>query len=216
MARPSLGEDSLSLDVIARAALRIIDGEGADALNFRRLGKELGVAHMTVYRRLAEYKVPLDGCVLDYVVGTIPQLPADATWADATEARFTALYELIVAHPGIVAMRRGGPWLGPKVMKLLIEPQLAANLAAGMTPDQMVRAYRRMYLFTLGCACFTDHSTPDAVVARTRAAVSQLPPDQFPAVTGNVEAVLKGVVDHEVFYGGLRQLIRAADPGGGG
>lgn len=215
MARPSLGEDSLSLDVIARAALSIIDSEGADALNFRRLGKELGVAHMTVYRRLAEHKVPLDGCVLDYVVGTIPQLPPDATWADATEARFTALYELIVAHPGIVGFRRGGPWLGPKVMQRLIEPQLAANLAAGMTPDQMVRAYRRMYLFTLGCACFTDYSTPDTVVQRTRAALAVLPPEQFPAVTGHPEAILKGVVDHEVFYGGLRQLIRAADPGGG-
>ena len=216
MARPSLGEDSLSLDVIARAALRIIDSEGADALNFRRLGKELGVAHMTVYRRLADLKVPLDGCVLDYVVGTIPQLDPHSSWADSTEARFTALYEVIVAHPGIVAMRRGGPWLGPRVMQRLIEPQLAANLAAGMTPDQMVRAYRRMYLFTLGCACFTDHSMPEAVVQRTRAALGALPPDLFPAATGNVEAILKGVVDHEVFYGGLRQLIRAADPGLGG
>lgn len=216
MARPSLGEDSLSLDVIARAALRIIDSEGADALNFRRLGKELGVAHMTVYRRLADLKVPLDGCVLDYVVGTVPELDPHSSWADSTEARFTALYEVIVAHPGIVAMRRGGPWLGPRVMQRLIEPQLAANLAAGMTPDQMVRAYRRMYLFTLGCACFTDHSAPESVVQRTRAALGALPPDQFPASTGNVEAILKGVVDHEVFYGGLRQLIRAADPGLGG
>lgn len=216
MARPLVGDDSLSLDVIARAALRIVDAEGADALNFRRLGRELGVAHMTVYRRLADAKVPLDGCVLDYLVGTVPQLPGDASWADATEARFTALYELMVAHPGIVAMRRGGPWLGPQVMRRLIEPQLAANLAAGMTPDQMVRAYRRMYLFTLGCACFTDHATPEVVVSRTRAAIAALPPEQFPAVTGHPEAVLRGVVDHEVFHGGLRQLIRAADPGGGG
>ena len=213
MARPSLGEDSLSLDVIARASLRIIDSEGSDALNFRRLGKELGVAHMTVYRRLADLKVPLDGCVLDYLADSIPQLDPEASWADATEARFTALYEIIVAHPGVVAMRRGGPWLGPRVMQKLIEPQLAANLAAGMTPDQMVRAYRRMYLFTLGCACFTDHATPDAVVNRTRAALAALPPERFPAATGNVEAILKGVIDHEVFYGGLRQLIRAADPG---
>jgi AcrR family transcriptional regulator len=213
MARPSLGEDSLSLDVIARASLRIVDSEGADALNFRRLGKELGVAHMTVYRRLADLKVPLDGCVLDYLADSIPQLDPQASWADATEARFTALYEIIVAHPGVVAMRRGGPWLGPRVMQKLIEPQLAANLAAGMTPDQMVRAYRRMYLFTLGCACFTDHATPEAVVNRTRAALAALPPERFPAATGNVEAILKGVVDHEVFYGGLRQLIRAADPG---
>jgi AcrR family transcriptional regulator len=203
----------LSLDVIARAALRIIDSEGSDALNFRRLGKELGVAHMTVYRRLADLKVPLDGCVLDYLADSIPQLDPKASWADATETRFTALYEIIVAHPGIVAMRRGGPWLGPRVMQRLIEPQLAANLAAGMTPDQMVRAYRRMYLFTLGCACFTDHATPEAVVNRTRAALAVLPPEHFPAATGNVEAILKGVIDHEVFYGGLRQLIRAADPG---
>jgi hypothetical protein len=215
MARPSLGEDSLSLDVIARAALRIIDSEGADALNFRRLGKELGVAHMTVYRRLADLKVPLDGCVLDYLADAIPQLDGRSSWADATEARFTALYEIIVAHPGVVAMRRGGPWLGPRVMQRVIEPQLAANLAAGMTPDQMVRAYRRMYLFTVGCACLTDFATPDAVVQRTSAALSALPPEDFPAVTENVDAILKGVVDHEVFYGGLRQLIRAADPGQG-
>jgi hypothetical protein len=213
MTRPLLGEDSLSLEVIARAALRIIDAEGADALNFRRLGKELGVAHMTVYRRLDALRVPLDGCVLDYVIDAIPQLDPDATWADATEARFTALYDLIVAHPGIVAMRRGGPWLGPRIMQRLIEPQLAANLAAGMTPQQMVRAYRRMYLFTLGCACFTDHATAPAVVERTRLALAVLPADLFPAATGNVEAILEGVVDHEVFYGGLRQLIRAADPG---
>ncbi|HEY3867426.1 MAG TPA: TetR/AcrR family transcriptional regulator C-terminal domain-containing protein [Actinocrinis sp.] len=205
----------MSLDVIARAALRIIDSEGPDALNFRRLGRELQVAHMTVYRRLADLRVPLDGCVLDYVVDTIPQFGPEATWADATEARFVALYDLMVAHPGVVSMRRGGPWLGPKVMRKLIEPQLAANLAAGMTPDQMVRAYRRMYLFTLGCACFTDHALPDAVVTRTRAAIALLPPEQFPAVTAHADAVLRGVVDHEVFYGGLRQLIRAADPGGG-
>jgi hypothetical protein len=150
------------------------------------------------------------------VVGTVPQLDPQSSWADSTEARFTALYEVIVAHPGIVAMRRGGPWLGPRVMERLIEPQLAANLAAGMTPDQMVRAYRRMYLFTLGCACFTDHAMPESVVQRTRAALGALSPEEFPASTGNVEAILKGVVDHEVFYGGLRQLIRAADPGLGG
>ena len=59
-----------------------------------------------------------------------------------------------------------------------------------------------------GCACFTDHATPDAVVQRTRAALAVLPPERFPAVTGNVEAVLKGVVDHEVFYGGPAEGLR--------
>jgi len=212
MARRNAVKAALTLDAIAAAALRLIDDGGVDALTYRSLAVELGVAHMTVYRRLTELNVPLDGCVMDYLVGTLPHLGPEVAWAQATRIRFTALYEFIVEHPGIVGLRRDGPWLGPNAMRRFIEPQLAANLAIGMSPEQMVRAYRRMYLFTLGCACFTDHSTPEAVVARTRRAIEALPVQSFPVVTGNREAILSGVIDHEVFHGGLEQLIRAADP----
>ncbi len=212
MARRNAVKAALTLDAIAAAALRLIDDGGVDALTYRSLAVELGVAHMTVYRRLTELNVPLDGCVMDYLVGTLPHLGPEVAWAQATRIRFTALYEFIVEHPGIVGLRRDGPWLGPNAMRRFIEPQLAANLAIGMSPEQMVRAYRRMYLFTLGCACFTDHSTPEAVVARTRRAIEALSVQSFPVVTGNREAILSGVIDHEVFHGGLEQLIRAADP----
>lgn len=211
MSRRSAHVNDLSLNVIATAALRIIDDEGPDALNFRHLANELGVSHTTVHRRCGDVAGLLDTCV-DHLASQLPDIDPGLPWAQATETRFAALYELMVAHPGLVALRRGRPWLGQKVLAKLVEPTLAANLAAGMTPRQMIEAYRRMYLFTLGCAGFVDHIDPDGAIVRTRTALAALPPEQFPVLTGHMNTILPAVVDHEVYHEGLRQLIRSADP----
>src|SRR5262249_15607283 len=118
----------------------------------------------------------------------------------------------MTAHPALVALRRGRPWLGPEILARLVEPALQANLAAGMTPREMITAYRQMYLFTLGCAVFVDHQHPAAAVQRTRAALAALDPAAFPALTGHLDTILHAVVDHQVYLEGLRRLIRAADP----
>lgn len=211
MSRQSLSAEQLSPASIAEAALRIIDTDGPDALSFRTLGRALDVSHMTVHRRCQDFAGLLDICV-DHLAADLPTIDPTADWADASEARFTSLYDLIVAHPGLVALRRGRPWLGPRILKRLVEPALAANLAVGMTPRQMVEAYRRMYLFTLGAACFVDHIDPDGAVTRSRTALAALDPRHFPVLTGHMSAMLDAVVDHEVYRGGLRQLITAADP----
>jgi hypothetical protein len=73
--------------------------------------------------------------------------------------------ELLTAHPGLIALRGARPWLGPQLLKHLVEPQLADSLAAGMTPEQAIVTYRRLYLLTLGSASFVDHhpsSRPDS------------------------------------------------------
>ncbi|MGW2089938.1 hypothetical protein [Streptomyces sp. NPDC001880] len=91
-------------------------------------------------------------------------------------------------------------------------PQLADSLAAGMTPEKAIVTYRRLYLLTLGSASFVDHRDPKSAQAATRRALATLDPEEFPVLTGQLSAVLPAVVDHEVYYGALRQLIRAADP----
>lgn len=112
-------------------------------------------------------------------------------WADATEQLFTALYKVMTAHPALVALRRGRPWLGGEVLARLVEPALQANLKAGMTPRQMIVAYRQMYLYTLGCAVFVDHQNPAAAVRRTRTPLAALDPAEFPALTGHRAPSLK-------------------------
>lgn len=211
MPRQSTSLDLATPERIAETALLIVDQEGPGALSFRTLAAKLGISLASLQRRCTDLAGLLD-LVTDHLATGLPEIPSGTDWATATEARFTALYELLTAHPGLVALRGGRPWLGPQLLKRLVEPQLADSLAAGVSPEEAVTAYRRMYLLALGCASFVDHRDPKAAQAATRTALAALDPEEFPALTGNLPAILPAVVDHEVYYGALRQLIDAADP----
>ncbi|MFJ1916210.1 TetR/AcrR family transcriptional regulator [Streptomyces sp. NPDC088147] len=211
MPRQSASLDSATPGRIAATALALVDEEGPEALSFRTLAARLGVAHATVQRRCTDLAGLLDLCA-DHLAADLPDIPPGTDWARATEARFRRLYASLTAHPGLLALRGGRPWLGPQLLGRLVEPQLADSIRAGMTPEEAVTAYRRMYLLTLGSATFVDHRDPQSSLAVTRSALAALDPDEFPVLTGHLAAILPAVVDHEVFYGALRQLVRAADP----
>ncbi len=197
----------------------IVDQHGPDALSFRSLATALEISLASLQRRCTDLAGLLD-LITDHLASRLPEIPPGADWATATETRFTALYELLTAHPGLVALRGARPWLGPQLLKRLgpqllkrlVEPQLADSLAAGMTPQDAISAYRRMYLLTLGSASFVDHHDPKAAQAATRRALASLDPEEFPVLTGHLSVILPAVVDHEVYYGALRQLIHAAAP----
>ncbi|SOB88514.1 TetR/AcrR family transcriptional regulator C-terminal domain-containing protein [Streptomyces sp. 1331.2] len=196
---------------IAEQALLIVDRDGHAALSFRTLAAALDISVASLQRRCTDLAGLLD-LVTDHLAAQLPEIEPGTDWAAATERRFTALYELLTAHPGLVALRGGRPWLGPHLLKRLVEPQLAESIAAGMSPQEAVVTYRRLYLLTLGSASFVDHRDPKAAQAATRRALAALDPDEFPALTGHLAQVLRAVVDHEVYFGALRQLIGAADP----
>lgn len=165
----------------------------------------------SLQRRCTDLAGLLD-LVTDHLAAHLPDIPAGTGWASATERRFTALYELLTAHPGLVALRGSRPWLGPQLLKRLVEPQLADSLAAGMTSQNAILTYRRLYLLTLGSASFVDHRDPKSAQAATRRALAALDPEDFPTLTGHLTAILPAVTDHDVYHGALRQLIHAADP----
>ncbi|MFD5111797.1 TetR/AcrR family transcriptional regulator [Streptomyces sp. NPDC058391] len=196
---------------IAGTALSIIDEDGPSALSFRGVAERLGVSHATIFRRCSDLAGLLDLCA-DHLAAQLPDIAPDADWARATETRFGALYQLLTAHPGLATLRGTRPWLGRELLARLTEPQIAANIAAGMSPRDAVATYRRMYLLTLGSAGFVDHRHPGAATAATRTALAPLDPSRFPVLTEHLDAVLAGMSDHEVYYGALRQLIRAAVP----
>ncbi|WP_307813679.1 TetR/AcrR family transcriptional regulator C-terminal domain-containing protein [Streptomyces sp. N35] len=189
----------------------IVDEEGAEALSFRAVAGRLGVAHATIQRRCTDLAGLLDLCT-DHLSLRLPEIPTSDDWATSTETRFRSLYELLTAHPGLLALRGARPWLGQRLLKRLVEPQLAHNLAIGMSPEEAIAAYRRMYLLTLGSASFVDHRDPKQAQAATRTALAALDPEEFPALTGTLTAVVHGVVSHDIYYGALRQLINAANP----
>ncbi|MGW1560870.1 TetR/AcrR family transcriptional regulator [Streptomyces sp. NPDC002144] len=213
MPRHSAALDRATPERIAEAALGLVDEGGPEALTFRALAVRLEISLASLQRRCTDLAGLLDLCV-DQVAARLPDVEPGTEWAAATEARFTALYELLAAHPGLLALRGTRPWLGPNLLARLVEPQLADSLAAGMTPQEAITAYRRMYLLTLGGAGFVDHRDPGPARAATRAALAALDPDRFPALTAHLAAIVPAVTDHEVYFGALRQLIETADPGG--
>ncbi|MFD0278062.1 TetR/AcrR family transcriptional regulator C-terminal domain-containing protein [Kitasatospora sp. NPDC127111] len=211
MPRQSPSLDRATPERIAEQALLIVDRDGHTALTFRTLAAALEISVASLQRRCTDLAGLLD-LVTDHLAAQLPDVEPGTAWATATERRFTALYELLRAHPGLVALRGSRPWLGPQLLKHLVEPQLADSIAAGMTPEDAIVTYRRLYLLTLGSASFVDHRDPKAAQAATRRALAALDPDEFPVLTGHLARILPAVVDHEVHHGALRQLIRAADP----
>ncbi|MFD3873314.1 TetR/AcrR family transcriptional regulator [Streptomyces sp. NPDC058623] len=211
MPRRSASLDRATPDAIAVAALRILDEEGPGQLSFRALAGRLDVSHATVQRRCVDLAGLLDLCT-EHLAAQLPDVPAGTGWAEATELRFGALYRLLTAHPGLLVLRGGRPWLGRQLLARLVEPALADSVAAGMSPAEAMTVYRRMYLLTLGSAAFVDHRDPAAAVAASRAALAALDPAEFPVLAGATADVLPPLTDHEVYYGALRQLIAAAAP----
>lgn len=211
MPRRSDALDRATPGAIAVAALRILDEEGPQRLSFRTLAEQLDVSHATVQRRCADLAGLLDLCT-EHLAAQLPDIPAGTDWADATEQRFRALYLLLTAHPGLIVLRGGRPWLGRQLLARLVEPALADSVAAGMTVTEAITAYRRMYLLTLGSAAFVDHRDPAGAVSASRAALAALDPGEFPVLCGGLPDVLPVLTDHEVYYGALRQLIEAARP----
>ncbi|MFJ3173552.1 TetR family transcriptional regulator [Streptomyces sp. SID7760] len=211
MPRRSAALDRATPEAIAVAALRLIDEEGPHALSFRALADRLEVSHATVQRRCADLAGLLDLCT-EHLAGQLPEIPAGTGWAEAAELRFTALYRLLVAHPGLLVLRGGRPWLGRQLLARLVEPALADSVAAGMTAAEAMTAYRRMYLLTLGSAAFVDHRDPAGATAASRAALAALDPREFPVLTGGLADVLPALTDHDVYHGALRQLIEANRP----
>ncbi len=71
---------------VLRAAVDLADREGLGALTMRRLGGELGVEAMSLYKHVANKEAILDG-IVEVVVGEIEVPTDEADWKQAMRRR---------------------------------------------------------------------------------------------------------------------------------
>ena len=140
----------LSREAIVTAALALLDREGAEALTMRRLGAELGVEAMSLYRHLASRAELLDGVAARLAAEIEPQeRPAD--WADALRGFAGEVRALARRHPAaftLVGIRVLG---GPSALAPL-EDVLASLRTGGFTPARAIAAYRLVIAYARGYA----------------------------------------------------------------
>lgn len=131
-----------------RAALAIADADGLDGLTMRRLGAELGVEAMSVYKHAAGKGDVLDG-MLELVMAEI-ELPAPGgDWAADVRAIGFGLRDAGLRHPaafGLLVRRT------PTSDRALapIEATLAALRAGGFDDRTAVRVFWALVAYVLG------------------------------------------------------------------
>src|SRR5688572_33505298 len=102
----------LSRDRVVRAAMEVADREGLAALTMRRLGQELGVEAMSLYKHVANKDAILDG-IVDLVVGEIALPRPRDGWKSAMRRRGVSAHQVLMRHrwvcPLLISRVNTGP-----------------------------------------------------------------------------------------------------------
>jgi len=90
---------------VFKAAIKIADDEGLDALTMRHLAEELGVEAMSLYYHVANKEAVLDG-IIDAIMGEVKEaaggldVPEDKTdWKKALRTRILTSRTVMLRHP---------------------------------------------------------------------------------------------------------------------
>jgi AcrR family transcriptional regulator len=144
----------LNRERVLASALELVDREGLSALSMRRLGTELGVEAMALYRYAASKDALLDGLVEALYLELEERLAADADedpdWRAGLHRIARATYEVCVTHP--------------QAVPLLATRLLAVPLAR--RPAAVLRDHERVLILLRG-AGFDEAVTADVFRAFT-------------------------------------------------
>jgi AcrR family transcriptional regulator len=149
----------LDRDRILEAAVAFVDENGLRGLTMRRLGSELGVEAMSLYRYVAGREELLDGIVEKVLAemaedSEIRDAPTDG-WQDFLQRLAHGFRRVALAHPGVFPLLAArppeAPWIRPPLRDLQwVERFLNGLLGAGFSDETAVGAYRAFTSFLLG------------------------------------------------------------------
>jgi AcrR family transcriptional regulator len=201
----------LSREKIATAALAVIDRDGLDALTMRSLGRELGVAAMSLYRHVAD-RSALEVLVVETVVSGIDLAPEAVTDQPGQEVRrlMLALRDALNAHPAAIPLILTRPTSSEAAL-LPIEALLEALARAGLAGLELLGAYRTLFAFLVGFAQ-ADLAGPvssgrPAELDGVATGVLRLPEQRFPRLRACTMTALTSDSDTE-FAHGLAAVLR--------
>jgi AcrR family transcriptional regulator len=212
------GRRPLGRELILREAVRFIDQRGQDRLTMRRLGAELGVEAMALYRYVPGREQLLDG-VVEYVMNELYQTTMTAeraaTWQEYLQQMAHGVRDVAIAHPRIfpmVAVRPpAAPWLRPPLRSLRwVEGFLEALAAFGFSAQESVTVYRAFATFLLGhllleTATLAGEAEPVVEDDAENSKTNQL--SEYPRLT-SLSAQLSQDAFEDEFENALQDLIK--------
>ncbi|MCW2585078.1 MAG: putative transcriptional regulator, TetR family protein [Frankiales bacterium] len=212
------GLRGLTRERVLRAAVGLADTGGIDALTMRRLGEELGVEAMSLYKHVANKDDLLDG-MIDSVFGEI-YLPAGGTdWRTSMRQRASSVREVMARHRWAVGLMESRTAPGPATLRHH-DAVLGTLREAGFSVELAAHAFSALDSYLYGFA-LQERSLPFDTAEQTAEAaemiLAQLPADDYPHLTELVrEHVLQPGYDYgneyafglDLILDGLERAVR--------
>lgn len=210
----------MTREQIGRVALELADREGIEALTMRRLGHELGIGTMTLYRYFRDKEELLDLMVDTAAAAGPAAADSGGPWQEELRRLFRGVHATLAKHPVALPLRLRGPILSSGALRVT-EIGMQILQRAGFDRAAAAHAYRCLFLYTFGHASFNSPEAPEEVKRDTRAKLMALPPDEFPALSSSAGEAAETMAGESQFEFGLDRLLDGleamlAQPGAGG
>ncbi|HEX9377722.1 MAG TPA: TetR/AcrR family transcriptional regulator C-terminal domain-containing protein [Actinomycetota bacterium] len=146
-ARPR--REPLTRERIIRAALRIMDEEGLDAVTMRRVGRDLGCEAMSLYNHVRDKEDILDG-ISEEVLREF-RVPRADHWMEAARLTAREFRRLLLAHPSVMRLltEREKPFTNADSLQVY-EYTLDLFRSAGLSPADAAQAFHAFGSYILG------------------------------------------------------------------
>lgn len=182
------GREPLSRERILDAAMDLADREGLGALTMRRLGQQLGVEAMSLYKHVTDKDDILDG-LADRIAAGFEVPSRDIGWRQALRRSAISAHDLLRRHPWASTVLESRMNLGPARLRY-VDAVIGVMAAAGFSMPIIGRAFMALdshiYGFTLQEAAWTfEANDPAAAEAFGR----RLPGDEYPNILAMTKAV---------------------------
>lgn len=142
---------------VVTAALAFMDEHGPSALTMRKLGSELGVEAMAIYRYLPGREALLEAVIAEILEGLHGRLDERLThtWQGYLQAYAHEVRSMAILHPQVfplVATKHpAAPWLRPPLRSIeLVEDFLSTLSGHGFSDAHVAETYRAFTSFLLG------------------------------------------------------------------
>jgi AcrR family transcriptional regulator len=197
----------LSLDLIADAALSLLDAEGAEALTMRRLAQQLNCSQAALYRHVTS-RDELVVVAVDRAVGMgLSPPPEGLDWRQTAEWQAHSFRDFLLAHPALVGFIRGTERLSPTSLAGL-EFAVGQFMRIGLSFQEAYAAASAFATFVVGSVQFNlGVDTADQEEQRMRRRLYEgLDPQRHPILVAHAEE-LSRIGSRDEFEYGLAALL---------
>lgn len=179
--RPAERRIPLRRDRVLRAAIALADAGGLETLTMRKLGQELEVGPMALYRHVANKDDMVDG-IVDLVYAEMDLPPVGADWKAAMRVRAISLRDALLRHRWAIGLMESRTNPGPANLQHH-DAVIGSLRAGGFDMVRVAHAYSLLDAYIYGFA-LTKMNLPfestDDIVELSQSMLQPFPLNAYP------------------------------------